>query len=465
MRFHNSLTRQLERFEPLEQGHVRMYTCGPTVYDYAHIGNFRAYVFEDLLRRYLKYRGYRVTQVMNLTDVDDKTIKGSRAAGVPLDEFTAVYKQAFFEDLDVLNIERAEHYPEATGHIPEMMELIRRLFENGYAYQSDDGSVYFGISKFADYGKLAHLDRSGLRAGVRVAQDEYDKDNVADFALWKAWTEDDGDVRWSSEWGDGRPGWHIECSAMSMKYLGESLDIHTGGIDNLFPHHENEIAQSEGATGKPFVKTWMHCEHLIVEGRKMSKSLGNFHTLRDIRERGYSGREIRYVLIGAHYRQQLNFTFDALDSARSALERLDDFRERLAGCGGADGHNGRVPDWVRTAREKFEASLDDDLGISGAVAAVFDMVHDGNRAMDSGRLDCAPAVVTGVLDDFDRVLGFLSPAHEEADEEVVRLVDRREQARAARDWGQSDKLRDEIRRLGWEVRDTPDGPKLRKRQA
>ncbi|HPG00875.1 MAG TPA: cysteine--tRNA ligase, partial [Kiritimatiellia bacterium] len=281
LRFYNTLTRQIDDFQSLEDGNVRMYTCGPTVYNFAHIGNFRAYVFEDLLRRYLKYSGYQVTQVMNLTDVDDKTIKGALQQGTSLKDYTKTYVDAFFEDLRLLEVEPAEYYPAATDHIPDMIALIHRLFEKGVAYQSDDGSIYFSISKYKDYGKLAHLDMSGLRAGARVAQDEYEKENLADFALWKAWDEKDGDVFWESPWGRGRPGWHIECSAMSMRYLGESFDIHTGGVDNVFPHHEDEIAQSEAATGKQFARYWLHCAHLIVDGKKMSKSLGNFYTQRE----------------------------------------------------------------------------------------------------------------------------------------------------------------------------------------
>jgi len=303
LRIYNTLSQTVEPLEPLEPGRVRFYTCGPTVYNYAHIGNFRAYVFEDVLRRALKFCGFQVVQVMNLTDVDDKTIRGAIAEGVDLDTFTRRYKEAFFADLKALRIEPAEHYPAATDHIPEMIALVERLLAKGHAYRAEDGSVYFRIASFPNYGRLARLDRAGLRPGARVAQDEYAKDDAADFALWKAWDAADGAVRWDSPWGPGRPGWHLECSAMSMKYLGPTFDLHTGGIDNLFPHHEDEIAQSEAANGQPFVRYWMHCAHLVVDGRKMSKSLGNFHTLRDLIAKGYSGREIRYLLASAHYRQ------------------------------------------------------------------------------------------------------------------------------------------------------------------
>ncbi|MEN9469676.1 MAG: Cysteine--tRNA ligase, partial [Verrucomicrobiota bacterium] len=304
IRFFNTLTRQVEDFTPREPGLVRLYTCGPTVYNFAHIGNFRAYVFEDLLQRHLEFRGYRVDRAMNLTDVDDKTIRGCRAAGLPLAEFTAPFKKAFFDDLDTLRIKRANHFPEATEavHIERMISMISTLVEKGYAYRADDGSVYFRIRSFPNYGHLAHFHLEDLRDGVRVSNDEYEKENVGDFALWKSWGEADGDVGWESPWGRGRPGWHIECSAMATGILGPELDIHCGGEDNIFPHHEAEIAQSECCTGKPFVRLWMHCRHLQVEGSKMAKSAGNFFTLRDLMEKGWSGREVRYALISVKYR-------------------------------------------------------------------------------------------------------------------------------------------------------------------
>ncbi len=463
MRVFNTMSRRTEELVPLEEGHVRMYTCGPTVYDYAHIGNYRAYVFEDLLRRYVKYSGFRVTQVMNLTDVDDKTIRGSREKGVALDAFTKPFKQAFFDDLKMLNIEPAEHYPAATDHIGEMIALIQVLCDKGYAYQSEDGSVYFSIAKFEDYGKLAHLDRHGLRAGARVTQDEYEKENVADFALWKAWTEGDGDVVWDSPWGRGRPGWHIECSAMSSKYLGESFDVHTGGVDNIFPHHEDEIAQSEAASGQPFVRYWMHCAHLIVEGKKMAKSLGNFFTLRDIRDKGYSGREIRYLLISAQYRQTLNFTFDALDAVRAALARLDDFSSRMRGLAGETAA-GPLPDWAERSRRGFEDALGDDLNTPEALAALFELVHAGNRAADAGELDAASAsALVALLERLDTVLGVLEAEKAELGAEVTDLLEQRKSARAERNWAESDRLRDVLSAMGWEVRDTPDGQKVKKK--
>lgn len=461
MKFYNTMNKKLEEFTPIEENHVRMYTCGPTVYNYAHIGNYRAYIFEDLLRRYLQYHGWKVTQVMNLTDVDDKTIKNAIAEGKSLNDYTQLYKDAFFADLKEINIEPAEYYPAATDHIPEMITLIQTLLDKGYAYKSGDGSVYFSIEKFADYGKLAHLDMDGLQSGARVSQDEYEKESASDFALWKAWHEDDGDVVWDAPWGKGRPGWHIECSAMSMKYLGETFDIHTGGIDNIFPHHEDEIAQSEAASGKKFVNMWMHCAHLIVEGKKMSKSLGNFFTLRDIKKKGYSGREIRHVLIGTHYRQSLNFTFDGLEAARTALGRIDEFKERLSGKGSLPTDT-TLPEWANKIRLNFEAALDNDLNISEALAAIFELVHSGNKILDeNGNLPEANAILA-LIDKFDQVLGCLQGEKKEsANSEVLALAAERTEVRKAKNWSRADEIRDRLKELGWEVRDTPEGPKLK----
>lgn len=462
LKIYNTMSRTIEEFKPLDAPLVRVYTCGPTVYDYAHIGNFRAYIFEDLLRRYLKYSGFDVLQVMNLTDVDDKTIRNSRAAGKSLLEWTNKFKDAFFEDLEILNIERAEHYPAATDHVPEMIKLISVLLEKGVAYRSPDGSVYFNITRFKDYGKLARLDMAGLKPGARVDQDEYIKENLGDFALWKAWSEDDGDVVWDAPWGRGRPGWHIECSAMSMKYLGETLDIHTGGIDNMFPHHEDEIAQSESATGRQFARYWMHCAHLIVDGEKMSKSLGNFYTLRDLLDKGFSGREVRYVLISAHYRQSLNFTFDSLRSARSALSRIDEFLQRFSKI--SEGSEpGRPPEWVDECRKRFKEAMDDDLNISEAFAALFGMLHAGNKAADSGDINAGEAAATlAAFQDFDRVLGLAAFSEDKPDEAVMELVRQRQEAREAKDWKRADEARASILEKGWMVKDTPAGPELKK---
>jgi cysteinyl-tRNA synthetase len=418
-------------------------------------------MFEDVLRRALKYLGYQVTQVMNLTDVDDKTIRASREAGIPLDDYTQRFKDAFFEDIRALNIESAEHYPAATDHLPAMIKLIEALVEKEYAYIAEDGCVYFSIEKCESYGRLVKLDPAGMRPGERVEDDEYEKEGVADFALWKAWKEEDGDVAWDSPWGRGRPGWHIECSAMSMQYLGETFDLHTGGVDNRFPHHEDEIAQSECATGKPFVRYWMHSNFLLVDGKKMSKSLGNFYTLRDLLEKGYPARAIRYLLVSAHYRQQLNFTLPGLDQAQAALGRIDEFMTR---CGEtATGEPGAAPDWAASGRQKFEEALKSDLNIPEALAALFGVIHDGNAAFDAGSLDgTGAAAVCEIMAQFDSVLGFVSHADEAAGADIESLVEQRQAARDEKNWAESDRLRDEIAAMGWTVKDTPDGPALRK---
>lgn len=463
LKLYNSLSRQVEEFKPLNSYEVGLYTCGPTVYNFAHIGNFRAYLFEDLLRRTVEYVGYKVRQVMNLTDVDDKTIRGSQAAGKPLKAYTKPYIEAFFADLKALNVEPAEVYPAATDHIPEMIRLIQALFDKGIAYKSEDGSVYFSVEKFADYGKLAHLDRSALRSGVRINADEYDKEGFGDFALWKAWDEKDGDVAWDAPWGRGRPGWHLECSAMSMKYLGESFDLHTGGIDNLFPHHENEIAQAEAVTGKPFVRTWMHCAHLRVNGQKMSKSLGNFFTLRDLLEKGYTGREIRYVLLSAHYRQPLNFTFDALAAARTALARIDECVDALTARAKekANKDNGmRVPSPLKA----FDAALTEDLNLPEALAAFFDFIRAANAAVSNGLSPYGAQAALGLIGRMDAVLGVVNfgrPRAAKVPLAVRALAKARAKARAARDWAESDRLRDEIAAKGWQVRDGKDGQTLK----
>ena len=460
LHFYNTMTRSLERFEPLDPALVRMYTCGPTVYNYAHIGNFRAYVFEDVLKRHLLYRGYKVLHIMNLTDVDDKTIRGANEAGLALNDFTKPFIDAFFEDLKTLSIVPADRYPAATDHLAEMIDMIQTLLDKGIAYRGEDGSIYFSIEKFPEYGKLAHLDREGMRAGARVAADEYAKDNVADFALWKAWTEKDGPVKWDSPFGPGRPGWHIECSAMAMKYLGETFDIHCGGVDNIFPHHEDEIAQSEACTGHMFVKTWLHCEHLVVDGKKMSKSLGNFFTLRDLIGKGFTGREVRMELLAARYRQSLNFSLDGLGERRTALNRIDDFRERLT-VTAAGAAPGAAPAWAQQAETDYTVAMDDDLNTPEALVAVFDMVSAGNRALNQNA--CPPAeaaAALAVLDRLDSGLGILKPAAAAIEPELQALLDRRAIARKAKDWPEADRIRDEFAKRGWAVKDTAQGPKL-----
>lgn len=465
LQVHNTLTRRLEEIVPRhgEGRKLSLYTCGPTVYAHAHIGNFRAYVFEDLLQRHLQERGFAVRRVMNLTDVDDKTIRGAHAAGIVLADYTRPFKEAFFEDAQALRLLPAEAYPAATDpeQIARMIAMIATLMERGHAYQAEDGSVYFRISSFPDYGKLAHVDLEGQRPGQRVASDEYEKEAVADFALWKAWVPEDGAVGWESPWGKGRPGWHIECSAMATGLLGETIDIHCGGVDNIFPHHEAEIAQCECARhgNSPFVRYWMHCAHLMVEGSKMAKSAGNFFTLRDLFEKGWSGREVRYALITTHYRGSLNFTFDGLAAARTALGRIDAWRERLTETASSE-IAGEAPG---AATEGFFSSLDDDLNISGALAVLFETLRESNRLMDDGSL--TPKQARGLLLWLARVDGVLALEPEDSialPAEVEELVAARAAARAAKEWKRSDEIRDQIASLGWLVKDTKDGQKVTK---
>jgi cysteinyl-tRNA synthetase len=460
----NTLTRQKDMFTPIEQGEVKLYTCGPTVYDYAHIGNFRAFLFEDLLKRWLKYRGFKVTHVMNLTDVDDKTIKGSQAKHVPLREYTDFYVKAFFEDISKLNIEPADQYPRATDTIPEMVSIIKTLLKKGVAYRGEDGSIYYAVSKFPDYGKLSHLKVGELKAGARVSQDEYAKEEAQDFALWKAWTPEDGDAYWETELGKGRPGWHIECSAMSMKFLGETFDIHCGGIDNMFPHHENEIAQSEAATGKTFVNYWMHNEHLQVEGKKMSKRLGNFYTLRDLLGKGYDPIVIRYLLLSTNYRQQFNFTFEGLDAAKGAIERLRNLARRLHDTEGKPSE-GKVAMQIERVKKCFGDAMDDDLNISVALAALFDFVREINNLLDAGLVNKEEAnEVGGVLMQFDSVLGVVGKVEtEEAlPSDIDALVQKREAARKAKNWKEADQIRAQLKALGIVVEDTAQGVRWHK---
>jgi cysteinyl-tRNA synthetase len=461
LRFLNTLSRSLETFTPLDSAGrtVRLYTCGPTVYNFAHIGNFRAYIFEDLLQRHLEARGFDVQRVMNLTDVDDKTIRGCREAGIPLTAFTARFKQAFFEDLDALRIKRANHFPEATdpAHIARMIAMISQLEQQGQAYLADDGSVYFRIARFKNYGRLAHLNLDELRPSGRIKSDEFEKESLGDFALWKAWDEQDGDVAWESPWGRGRPGWHIECSAMAGAILGDQLDIHCGGVDNIFPHHEAEIAQTECCTGKPFVQYWLHCAHLMVDGQKMSKSLGNFYTLRDLLSKGYSGREVRYALLTVNYRLPLNFTLSGLDAARSALARIDALVERLERESAVV--EGAAPRSTTTATplvEGFFECLDDDLNISGAMGCLFDWLRETNRLLDTER---NPIHAATALAEWRRLNAVLQLQNERASvpTEILTLVEQRNAARAAKNWAESDRLRDAIAQLGWTVKDSKEG--------
>ncbi len=464
MRFYNTLTRKKEEFKPLEKGVVRIYTCGPTVYDYAHIGNFRTYVFQDLLRRWLEYRGYKVIQVMNITDVDDKTIRGARREGISLKEYTERYIKAFFEDIKTLNIEKAEYYPKATEHIKEMVELIKKLLEKGYAYKAEDGSTYYDISKFKEYGKLSKIKIEELKPGARVKADQYAKEEARDFALWKAWDEEDGDVYWETELGKGRPGWHIECSAMALKYLGETIDIHSGGVDLIFPHHENEIAQSEAVTGKPFARFWLHSEHLMVEGRKMAKSLGNFYTLRDLLKMGYSPKAIRFLLLSTHYRQQLNFTFEALKAAEKTVERLQIFMERLKEANGT-GCGKQIEKLMEKVKEEFETALDDDLDINTALASLFEFIREVNKLIDENKLSKQEArMVRELMLKFDKVLGVIGEEEkeEELPKEIMELIRKREEARKRKEWKTADQIREKLREMGIIIEDTPTGTKWRR---
>jgi cysteinyl-tRNA synthetase len=454
----NTLTRQKEAFAPIQPGKVRMYTCGPTVYDYAHIGNFRAFLFEDLLKRWLQYRDLKVTHVMNLTDVDDKTIKGSQKQQKPLCEYTDFYANAFFQDAEALNIEPADVYPRATEHIPEMVSLIKTLLHKGIAYRGEDSSIYYAINKFPNYGKLSHLKPAELKAGARVKQDEYAKEEAQDFALWKAYSQEDGEVYWETELGKGRPGWHIECSAMSMKYLGETFDIHCGGVDNMFPHHENEIAQSEAATGKLFVHYWMHNEHLFVEGKKMAKRFGNFYTLRDLLSKGYDPLAIRYLLLSTHYRQQFNFTFEGLTAAKSAIERLANLQRRLQDANG-NGSGEKIAQLINQTQTSFGEAMDDDLNVSVALAALFDFVRDANNLLDANALSKSEAEkVNALISGFDKVLGVIPKSVEEAlPKEAEELIKKREEARKARDWKTADAVRQQLKAMGIVIEDTAQG--------
>ena len=467
LKLFNTLTRSVQEFAPAgpDPKKVGMYCCGPTVYDFAHIGNWRTFVFADLVRRTLEFSGYDVKHVMNVTDVEDKIIKRIQEQQTTLREFTGRFETAFFDDLQALNCRRPHVTPHATEHIPEIIALIAKLTARGVAYQAGDGSVYFSIEKYRGcgcvYGQLQKLKVDELRVGERVAADEYDKEAVADFALWKARVPADGNVFWPSPWGEGRPGWHIECSAMSMKALGETFDLHLGGEDLKFPHHEDEIAQSEGATGRPFVRHWLHGAHLLVEGKKMSKSLGNFFTLRDLQAKGFTGREVRYLLLTAHYRETFNFTLDGLRSAQAALARIDEcvgkLRELAAGAPAAG--ETEAP-WLAA----FAAALADDLNISAAWAAVFNWVSEMNKRLAAGSVTAAEAAAAlAAWTRADSVLGV--GAKVEATEipaELTALLAARQAARQARDFKRSDALRDELKAKGWVIEDTPKGPKLKK---
>lgn len=444
---------------PIDSREVRLYTCGPTVYNYAHIGNFRAYMFEDLLKRYLIYKGYKVKHVMNLTDVDDKIIKAIYRQNISITDYTQTYKDAFFRDLETLGILRADITPAATETIPEMVELVRSLLQKGFAYTTDEGSVYFQIAKFPGYGKLANLNTDEMQKGKRVENDEYEKEELRDFALWKGYKEEDGDVYWETELGKGRPGWHIECSAMSTKYLGNHFDIHCGGVDNIFPHHENEIAQSEGATGEKFVNYWMHCKHLIVDGQKMSKSLGNVYSLRDILEKGYSPEAIRLVLLNTHYRQTLNFTFEKLDAAEKNILKMRSFFKSLCNTDTSAAQFGPL---VTEAEAEFDNCLADDLNISGAVGALFNLMKSVNSDLEGRKISETDAQkIMEFMKKSDSVLnvGRYEEAlkAEDLSSEEYTLIAQRLEAKKAKNWAEADRIRDLFKEKGILLKDGPDG--------
>jgi cysteinyl-tRNA synthetase len=469
IQLHNTLGGKIEPFVPQKAGEVRMYSCGPTVYDYAHIGNFRTFVFQDILRRFLKSRGFKMTQVMNLTDVDDRIIANAAAAGVGIREYTEKFAQAFFDDCKTLSLEAPEHWTRATDNIDSMVRLIEQLREKSFTYESE-GSIYYRISKFPDYGKLSNIDVAGIQAGARVDVDRYEKESARDFALWKAPKE--GEHFWETSIGRGRPGWHIECSAMAMKYLGETLDIHTGGIDLAFPHHENEIAQSEGATGKHFVRYWLHAEHLLVEGEKMSKSLGNFYTLRDLFAKGYKPSALRFALASVPYRRQLNFTFDGLQQASSSVDRLRNFADRLAQGKFSAGVQKSMAKRIVEAAEEFDAGLSDDLNTARALGAVFEFVREANIAMDKGEFGSADVPgaqkflqtfdqIFAVLENNDaqklQVLGYAQESSNAGDAEIEKLVAERQVARQTRDFATADRIRKELDKRGIILEDSRDG--------
>jgi cysteinyl-tRNA synthetase len=460
LKLYSTLTQQLEEFHPLVEGEVRMYTCGPTVHDFAHIGNFRTFVVQDLLRRYIKYKGYHLTHVMNITDVDDNTINKSKAAGITLKDYTERYTESFLEDMRTLRIEQPETMPRATEHIGQMVDLILQLQAKGHTYQSD-GSTYFRINSFPAYGRLANLEQIEPQATERVDTDKYSKENPRDFVLWKARKEDE--TYWDTPLGPGRPGWHIECSAMSMHYLGETFDIHCGGADLVFPHHENEIAQSEAATGKPFVRYWVHCEFLMVEGEKMSKSLGNYYTLRDLLEKGFNPLALRYLLQSVHYRKQLNFTFDGVEQSQAAIQRVNDFLIRVREVPERD-DNADLAERIVQARQDFEVALDDDLNTSAALAALFQLVREANVLLQEGRVGAGNRdEILKIFTDANRVFEVFQVEEQRLeDSEIGQLIEDRRQARLGRDFQRADQIRAELAGRGIVLEDTKEGTRWKR---
>lgn len=468
IKFYNSLTRQKEEFKPMNEKEVGMYSCGPTVYNYAHIGNFRAYIFSDLVRRVLEDYGYNVKLVMNLTDVDDKTIRNSKENHISLSEYTKKYKEAFFEDIKTLRIKPATVNPSATEHINEMIDIIKLLEKNGHTYEVD-GSIYFKISTFPEYGELANLDKQELKEGAsgRVSSDEYDKENASDFVLWKAYTEEDGDVYWDSPFGKGRPGWHIECSAMSCKYLGKHFDIHTGGVDNKFPHHENEIAQNEAAFNEKFVNYWLHCEHLIVDGEKMSKSKGNFYTLRDLLNKGLSAEAIRYSLMNSHYRKQLNFTIEGINQSQSAIDRVNDLIFRLKDVNKTDADDSAVMKELEEANKNFFESIYDDLNVSEALGVFFSFIKSINISFDSINVSSRDAIIK-FIERVNNIINCFNMNGEKEiesseEEKINKLIEERTLAKKEKNYKRADEIRDELNSMGIEIMDTPNGVRWKRK--
>jgi cysteinyl-tRNA synthetase len=468
IKLYNTMTRKKEEFIPLKPNQAGIYACGPTVYNYAHIGNLRTYVFEDTLRRMFHYNGFALSHVMNITDVDDKTIRDSQKEGMSLKGFTEKYTKIFLDDCAALNIQQPDILCKATEHIPDMISLVQRLSDKGYAYKSGDGATYFNIAKFQGYGKLSGIDLSGLKAGARVASDEYEKESLSDFALWKTWDQKDGEVFWDSPFGKGRPGWHIECSAMSTKYLGDTFDIHAGAVDLIFPHHENEIAQTEAATGKPWVRCWMHAEHLLVDGGKMSKSLNNFYRVADLKEKGYDPLAYRYFCFTGHYRSQLNFTWESLTAAQRALENLRAEIAKLRSSEGGKLGTDPTPEGEKMGssedkditgwKDKFLSAINDDLNLPQAIAVLWDTVKSS---------DLSSAQKLALIGDYDRVLG-LNLLESKKDSglpaEVEQLLRKRQEARTAKDWAGSDAIRGQILALGYVVEDGKGGQTVREKK-
>ena len=459
-RFYNTINRKKVEFEPITPGTVKLYTCGPTVYDTAHIGNFRTFIFEDLLKRFLVFKGYEVYHVMNITDVDDKTIKRAITEEITINELTLKYTEEFMNDIKSLKILPADKYPRATDHIEEMIKMIQTLEENGYAYETEDHSVYFRLDAYDSYGQLTQIDLNQQRANERIINDEYSKDNPQDFALWKARDDDDGKIYWESPWGRGRPGWHIECSAMSIKYLGNHFDIHCGGVDNIFPHHENEIAQSVSATQEPFVNYWMHSEYLQIQGDKMSKTLGNYYKISDLISEGFTAEEIRFTLLNAHYRSKLDFSLKQKQEARTTIQRITDFQQRLLELKDSSETESSIPDEF----EEFVAALDDDLDTPKAFAIFFGWIRSMNKLLDRGEFKFSQ--INGGLDFIDKFddLFAIIPDAESIPQNIYDLIKKREKARLKQDWKTADKIRNQLYQEGWLVADSPSGPKVRSKK-